>query len=494
MLILFVVARVPYSYFTRPNPLFLSLSRKMDRGCQLACFLLVSTSHGSRDMQQKLHDDMTHFASMSQAQHQGTITMETFVQAGLEQRNKICGYFSQLKEHVESSERQALAKFDARIAQILKRMQVKMEALEVYVVQASACVVKNVSKHAAKINKEIAEEQPPMFHCVETELVRTLLDDNKLWSFGRMKCQLIESMQHVIHQQKDAASTEALQQLNACAVDATPLEAVPRVVTVDVETGSLNNEVAVDLTNDVFAMSCPFDNEVSLFTVSTCKKRWSEGSYGIASLRFNSPRGLCFVNGNLMVADFGNARIQEISKSGVHTRSIVISNSSPQFVDGNSDVIVVCSYPSWHVSVLDYISMRLEKAFQPKSFGGACSAMKLTPDGKSIVFSVRDIARILLFTLSGECIKDFRHENSSPRAVCFLPSGQMAVAGSRWTDAQKCFDFDVTFYLEDDELQPKLLSVPIPSGNSVTIASVSDCLFAFVFNVRKSQRFSVNWS
>jgi len=142
----------------------------------------------------------------------------------------------------------------------------------------------------------------------------------------------------------------------------------------------------------------------------------SFGSSGDGPGQFDRPSMLCITpRDTLLVADFGNQRVQEVTFSGVHIRYI----GEGVFGDGicgiacNDELIVVTKYgyttPN-RVLLFNYSTGELLRQFGPCGSGdgqmGYSAGVRFTPDNQHIIVVDTDYSRRLsMFTVDGVFVK-----------------------------------------------------------------------------------------
>ena len=132
---------------------------------------------------------------------------------------------------------------------------------------------------------------------------------------------------------------------------------------------------------------------------------------GSGPCQFNYPFRLCFApNGNLLVCDWKNNRVQELTVSGRFVRSIAVASARSVACDGR--VIVVGNYRNSGnaVEVYSYKKGTLLKGFGvlgsgPKQIGSRAEGVRITPDGKHVLVAEYGNHRLSLFTMEGVFVR-----------------------------------------------------------------------------------------
>ena len=166
------------------------------------------------------------------------------------------------------------------------------------------------------------------------------------------------------------------------------------------------------------------------------------GGRGSDPCQFSSPFKIGFVpNGNLLVCDQGNHRVQELSVRGAHIRSIPVQGVRAVCSDGIVVVVENCRGTSGQnaVEVYDYKTSALLRGFAPFGTAGEegitgtyPGGIRITPDGKHVLFCEYSTPRLSLFTLEGKFIKHIGAGvvGTSHKDVEFTSSGEIIVADS----------------------------------------------------------------
>lgn len=154
---------------------------------------------------------------------------------------------------------------------------------------------------------------------------------------------------------------------------------------------------------------------ISVYDLPTCLLTASFGRIvpKAEGLHVDYPEAICFApNGNLLIAEFINQRVQEVSLAGQHIRFIG-SEYCDQLsgIDANDEVVVVtqCHRVDSQLAVFAFEDGALLRAFGVKGTDaselGACHAVALSPDGRHIVVAESDQHRMSVFTIAGEFVR-----------------------------------------------------------------------------------------
>lgn len=146
----------------------------------------------------------------------------------------------------------------------------------------------------------------------------------------------------------------------------------------------------------------------------------------------------------LLLAEYGNNRLQQFTVGGVHVRLISEGFTRGLWgVDSNREVIVT-SQPASEVDaivVLSYESGERLCAFpltQAAADAGVgilsgSHGLKLSRDGRSVVMAAAGFNLVFEYTISGEFLRSIGKTFvlNSPKDICFLESGDLVVANDK---------------------------------------------------------------
>ena len=144
------------------------------------------------------------------------------------------------------------------------------------------------------------------------------------------------------------------------------------------------------------------------------------GSCGTGKGQFKVSAKLCFsAAGNILVADNGNKRVQEVTLTGGHVRFIGVGVIDDEIwgIAANAELIVVGKYfctSNNRVMMFDAVTGALVMAFgdygnAPGQLMRFCSGIRFSPDSRHIVVAESKGfcfgGRLSMFTLAGEFVK-----------------------------------------------------------------------------------------
>ena len=144
------------------------------------------------------------------------------------------------------------------------------------------------------------------------------------------------------------------------------------------------------------------------------------GSEGIGKGQFCWPAGLCYsVAGNILVAEQGNKRVQEVTLTGNHVRFIGagVINDFIWGIAANAELVVVGKHgdvSNNRIMMFDAVTGALVRAFgdygdAPGQMLKYCWRIRFTPDSRHIIVAESKGGgtggRLSVFTLAGEFVR-----------------------------------------------------------------------------------------
>lgn len=201
----------------------------------------------------------------------------------------------------------------------------------------------------------------------------------------------------------------------------------------DVGTG-----LAVSRDGSMLAVSNYHDSVVLTFDVASGSVLNRIGGYGSRPGQFKQPKRLCFTpDGNVLVVDCGNRRLQEFTVAGVLVRVLCEKMFTfAQGIDVNEDIIVTTDAMVGKntVSVFDFRSGSFVRGYGSSSFvsdptltaSPVCNAVRISPAGDKLAVSDVGNGRVFLFSVGLEFLQWF----PSPFAIdiCFGVRDEIIVA------------------------------------------------------------------
>lgn len=278
-----------------------------------------------------------------------------------------------------------------------------------------------------------------------------------------------------------------------------------------------NSGLAVSPDGSAIVVSNEESNTISVFRLPDGAFQNEFGGAGSAPGQFNRPRKICFSpvrNGNILVADFANNRVQvchqffriantffadcfpqEMTLAGAHVRTL--ADETLERVSGiaaNTEVIVASSLRSGNqVALFDMNTGGLIRSFGKK--GGSegelngSVGVRLTPDGLHLLIAEFYSNRLSVFTLTGDfvrCIGVGHGVLRNPVDVDFGPSGDILVAN--WENHRICvFSPDGSSFLQTFGTFGK---APGQFKNPRSLAMHSGQLYVSDYNTSRVQLFS----
>ena len=184
------------------------------------------------------------------------------------------------------------------------------------------------------------------------------------------------------------------------------------------------------------------DCTLSVYSVPVGEHIRTFGSKGTNKGQFKYPAKLCFsVTGNVLVAEFANKRVQEVTLTGAHVRFVGVGVIDEDIwgIAANAELIVVGKWGGTsnnRVMMFDAASGALTRAYgdcgdAPGQLMKYCSGIRFAPDSRHIVVAEGNgngIGRLSVFTLAGEFVRCIGEgELKIPADVEFADNGDVIV-------------------------------------------------------------------
>ena len=127
---------------------------------------------------------------------------------------------------------------------------------------------------------------------------------------------------------------------------------------------------------------------------------------------FSNPFKVCFTpTGNILVCDYSNGRVQEVTVDGTHVRSITMPTAWTVCCDGSA--IVVGRYCAGSGTAIHKFAFKSGQKLLDFARNGSAAGqigsnvegLRITPDGKHLLVSEFTNKRLSLFTLEGTFVK-----------------------------------------------------------------------------------------
>ena len=180
--------------------------------------------------------------------------------------------------------------------------------------------------------------------------------------------------------------------------------------TIPVQSPARRYGMAVSYNEQWMAVSDYGAHTVTVYAVATGAVVRTFGGLGKERGQFDGPFRLCFApNGNMLVCDVNNKRVQELTVEGKPLRVSPVKDEYPRTVctDGNVIVVGKCTSAGRNaILVFDFTSGVLRHEFGPIGtgvcqIGGECDGVRIAPDGRHLVVVENTTARASLYTLAG---------------------------------------------------------------------------------------------
>lgn len=239
-----------------------------------------------------------------------------------------------------------------------------------------------------------------------------------------------------------------------------------------------NVGVAVNADATLMAGSTVSRHDVTVYALPSCEEVVSFGGKGSGEGQLYSPRDLCFTNdSSLLVADYGNGRIQQFSCAGVYQRTIGEDTlcGSPFGVAATEDVIFASQRSNVGpcIAMFDYCTGNILRGFGEKGSAAGHlrhpSGLCLTSDGLVLVTD-SDNNRLSLFTPTGDFVRCVGADDglSWPTDICVAGTGEIVVCCSNSSEV-------VVFSPDGNEVLRRLSSTAIGTedGQLAIVCSVA---------------------
>ncbi len=157
------------------------------------------------------------------------------------------------------------------------------------------------------------------------------------------------------------------------------------------------------------------------------------GSLGAGPMQFHYPFKMCLTpSGKLLLCDYGNNRLQELTHLGEEQPKFVrsIPAASVRSVALHADLLAVGTGPP-SIELLNYRTGAHIRSIEPNQIGGYCTGMRFTPDGKFIIAAEYRKLRLSMFRVEDCSFVKWIGENlvaDDNKDVQFAPNGDLLVA------------------------------------------------------------------
>jgi DNA-binding beta-propeller fold protein YncE len=197
--------------------------------------------------------------------------------------------------------------------------------------------------------------------------------------------------------------------------------------------------LAVSHDDATVAVSDGNNHVVTLFSLGTNRRVTTIGGKGSGRGQLWGPRKLVFSADGILVAEWHNKRVQELTLAGEHVRFIGadVFTGKVHGVTANQDVIVA-SQPGCEqqIMVFSYRTGDFVKGFGLTGVKcqqlACCYAVQLTHDGRHVVVADWGNSKISIFRLAGQYVKCFLDEAAlhlrKATDMCLSDEGEIVVA------------------------------------------------------------------
>lgn len=207
-----------------------------------------------------------------------------------------------------------------------------------------------------------------------------------------------------------------------------------------------NSGLAVNDDATLMAVSNAGTCHVTVYRLAVLTKLTNQelscfGGNGRGESQFDYPRCLCFtVDDTLLVADFVNQRIQDMTVLGLYKRTIGegVLEGSPVGVIASEDIIVVSQHDTdtQLIVVFDYRTGSFLRGFCDQGSTPGClrnpAGLRLSPDRMNIIVAESYAGRLSVLTVTGElvCVIGSREDNGDLTDACYTSCGDIVTVGS----------------------------------------------------------------
>lgn len=367
--------------------------------------------------------------------------LETFQVQVRVRRQEIMHRFDVVREAIDTSQREALAQFDACTQQSLKRLQTEWDAFAVKMQQACASPQENIT-----VGSELSFEMGtvPVLGDAGLRILANLLKVKQCWSLSlddnvsdRNQCQMLEEMQQFVKLARKEFNndifTKNMTKQSSVLFRGQFLKCIP--VKDITEIGGF----AASPDGTKFALSDCRRNHIECVSAFTGEVLWK-------TERKSKHYGLCFTsNGaNILVTSLSAMYIEEIAVGHGHVRFLGMHNDNSNYrsVDASAQVVVACQFGLFGVTVFDYPTGNVLTVVTNQRYLHvplpAYIGVKLTPDGTCVDATVQvgvNLACVDRFSLSGanELVQSVSLAATANDNVTQLQSGDLVVPGSGMT-------------------------------------------------------------
>lgn len=362
--------------------------------------------------------------------------LENFVETSQTHRDEVVAQFAEIRESLNKSERAMLVNFDSRVRAVMKAMTMELEALGIKAQQIAASIATETMFGVGENDKASTAQQTSELCKATTNL--QLLKRNVVWStvpcgghdsqtYWKMAAfDWVEKMQCAINSVKSSVyvqhvETSLCTQFQGRCLIETPVENV---------TGKACG-LAVSGDGRMVAIGDFVKNRIILVSLPCGTVLRCIGKPGKNPGEFCRIWALCFApNGNLLVSDNGNKRIQELTLTGDHVRSLTAERRPIRAIHTNSEIDVIVGVSEDSVCVFDWASGDLLRQFgTPSSIqSGGYVNIRILPGNKHVAVEESDKRRVQIYTLLGEFVKDIFIDCHNLRDISILGSGKIVFA------------------------------------------------------------------
>jgi len=183
-----------------------------------------------------------------------------------------------------------------------------------------------------------------------------------------------------------------------------------------------NAGLAITSDDSLMVVSNSGTEQLSVYRTHNGTHVRSFGGLGVGAGEFDGVRGLCMTaDDTVLVAEFGNERIQEVTLEGVHVKFIAVGETSATEVAVHGDVVAVSTYDDY-IRLFSRATGTLLRQMQP-AHTYFWKAICFAPGGNHVAISTRD-QPITLVSVDGQTVTPLS-PNGVWRGVAFTCTGDV---------------------------------------------------------------------
>jgi len=201
------------------------------------------------------------------------------------------------------------------------------------------------------------------------------------------------------------------------------------IATLPLGIGCGSGGLAVSLDDSLMVVSNTSSHQLSVYRTVDGGLVRSFGSHGIRPGKFFEPYGLCMTaRDTLLVAEWGNCRVQEVTLEGAHVKFIPV-DACPMTVAVHGDVVAVavCGDDMDATRLYSYTTGALIREIEDSYVLNIIIGANFTPDGKHLAIG-RASGPISLVSVDGGLVRRV-DPNGSYRGMSFTCTEDLVLVG-----------------------------------------------------------------